>query len=734
MKKILSFVLILTILFACVFSSSSAAYEHKDSELLKKYSPCEIVKMHSVFCAHLADELRKFNTDIDVRGYNISVDDIGAIFFSVVFENPDIFYVYSSSFESTSDNDTGILVSIRPKYIFDIDEIPEKEAELEKNADYILSGLDESWSDVYKCRYLHDMLCQYVHYDMDEVSTDLSIRTAYGALVNNDAVCEGYTTAYNYLLSKIGIEAHYVQSIKMEHAWSMIKIGGKYYHVDVTYDDPSYDTLGQALHLYCIISDAGIKADKVHHDWISSLKADDKSLDNVWWRKVNTLIFTVDGHDYYMNQSYGSSVYGAFMQRNINTGDERAIERIKTRWTVEGSQDAFWERAYTYLTYDGNYFYYNDCEGVYRHKPDSSSYFNVLYKKPANISGHVFGVALNMESKLFISIKKSPNVEDVVYYIDKNVMNQNFDAGDTTVTTQYHEVENGVILQSFADESENIIIPDSYGDKNVVSIGDGVFSDRQSLRSVIIPEGITCIGDSAFYNCPDLVSVALPSTLQTIEKAAFYGCSSLEEITIPKSVTKIGKNVFGGCVNLTIRGYKNSAAEAYANTYKINFEPIDDSEPDVEPEKTVPKKTSKPVFTQKLTMYVLYKASVKGAGAILKATSSKKAVATVSKKGVITAKKKGKATIKIEEKKYIFKIKLTVQNPKLNKKRLSLTRGRTFKLKVKGKAGRTTYKSSNKAIASVNRNGKIKAKRAGAAVITVKTNGKVKLKCKVTVR
>lgn len=733
MKRVLSIAITAVVLFVSLFSSNAADFVHKDSELLKKYSPFEIVNMFPDFSKYLADELRNYNTDINLRGYNISVDDIGAIFFSVVFENPDIFYVYSNSFESSSDSESGILVSLRPTYIFNKEDLPAKKAELEKNAAAILSGVDESWSDVYKCRYIHDMICQYVHYDMDIYNTDPNLRTAYGALVENEAVCEGYTSAYNYLLGKIGIEAHYIQSIKMEHAWSLIKLGGKYYHVDVTYDDPSYDTLGQALHLYCIISDTGLKADGIHHDWISSMKAGDKGYDSVWWRKVNTFIFTVDGNDYYMNQSYGSSVYGAFMKRNIQSGNERVIEKITTRWTVEGKSDTFWERAYCYITYDGNYFYYNDNEGVYRHRPDDSSYFDVLYKKPSNASGLVFGLALNMDSKLYVSVKSSPNVEDVVYYIDKNVMNQNFDAGDTDPKTEFNETEDGVFLTNFADDSENIIIPEVYGDKSVVAVGDNVFSDRQNLKSVIIPEGITTIGNAAFYNCPNLTSVTLPSTLKTIDAAAFYGCSSLKEITIPETVTKIGKNAFGNCVNLTIKGYKDSIAEVYANTYKIHFEEIKKPVPVPSAEITTPKKT-KPVFTQKQTMYVKYKASISGSGKIIKCTSSKKSVASVSKKGVITAKKKGKATIKIEDSKYIYKIKLTVKNPKLNRTKLSLPLGRTYKLKVKGKAGRTTFKSSNKRAVSVSTTGKLTAKGRGKATITVKTNGKIKLKCKVTVK
>lgn len=734
MKKILSFMLCAVILVTSMFAGSAAEFEYKSSQLFGKYSPSEIINMYPELSKHLADELRKYNTDIDLRGFNVSVNDIGAIFFSVVSENPDIFYVSSSSFESTSESETGILVSLRPDYIYDINDIPEKKSELEKVAEFILSGVSESWSDIYKCRYLHDMIAQYVHYDMDIYNTDQSIRTAYGALINNNAVCEGYTSAYNYLLGKIGIEAHYVQSLKMEHAWSMVKIGSSFYHVDITYDDPSYDTLGNALHLYCLVSDNGLKKDGVHHDWISSTKAENTNLDSIWWRNVNTLIFPIDGYDYYMNQSYGSSVYGALIQRNIQSGSERVVERIYTRWTVEGKSDAFWERAYCYLTYDGNYLYYNDTEGVYRHKADSSSYFDVLYKKPANLENNVYGIALNTDSKLFISIKESPNVADVIYSVDKNIMNQNFDAGDTTVTTKYHEVDGGIEIYSLADDSENIIVPSTYNGKKVVSLGNNVFSDRQNLKSVIIPEGVKSIGDSAFYNCPNLKTVILPESLETIGAASFGGCASLDEITIPKSVNKIGKNTFSGCVNLTIKGYAGSTAEYYADYYKIHFSPIAVTQPTTEPSSTPTQKSSIVTVTQKQTMYVMYTGKVPGLSSKAKCSSSKKSVATISSKGVITAKKKGKTTLTIKDGKYIYKIKLTVKNPKLNKTKKTMKPGKSFKLKITGKAGVIRFKSSNPNVAAVSVKGKVTAKRKGKATITVKTNGNIKLKCKITVK
>lgn len=61
------------------------------------------------------------------------------------------------------------------------------------------------------------------------------VQTAYGALINKEAVCEGYAKAYKILLNAMGIECDVV--INAEHAWNVVQLDGKWYLVDVTNDD-----------------------------------------------------------------------------------------------------------------------------------------------------------------------------------------------------------------------------------------------------------------------------------------------------------------------------------------------------------------------------------------------------------------------------------------------------------------------------------------------------------------
>ena len=69
---------------------------------------------------------------------------------------------------------------------------------------------------------------------------------------------------------------------------------------------------------------------------------------------------------------------------------------------------------------------------------------------------------------------------------------------------------------------------------------------------------------------------------------------------------------------------------------------------------------------------------------------------------------------------------------KLNKTKISLQRGKTYTLKVKGTKKKVKWSSNKKTIATVTRKGKVTAKKQGTAVITAKI-GKKKYKCKVKV-
>lgn len=77
--------------------------------------------------------------------------------------------------------------------------------------------------------------------------------------------------------------------------------------------------------------------------------------------------------------------------------------------------------------------------------------------------------------------------------------------------------------------------------KGVVS---SAFNGKKSLRSIILPEGITFIDKSAFLNS-GLEAITLPESLMEINQSVFLG-TQLKEITIRANVELLGSSAFEG--------------------------------------------------------------------------------------------------------------------------------------------------------------------------------------------
>ena len=90
---------------------------------------------------------------------------------------------------------------------------------------------------------MHNYLVDTITYD-GETNSELS-HGIYGALINQYAVCDGYTKAFKYILDDLGIScvevcgiAENSTGVTESHAWNDILIDGKWYAIDVTWDDP----------------------------------------------------------------------------------------------------------------------------------------------------------------------------------------------------------------------------------------------------------------------------------------------------------------------------------------------------------------------------------------------------------------------------------------------------------------------------------------------------------------
>lgn len=113
-----------------------------------------------------------------------------------------------------------------------------------------------------KIKWLHDFICENVRYDKLKKPYSHEV---IGPLTQGVGVCEGIAKSVKLLADELRIPCLVVLSAPQEgqrygHAWNLIKKGGKWYHMDATFD-LSLSRCGEIRYDYCLLGDEHIYRD-----------------------------------------------------------------------------------------------------------------------------------------------------------------------------------------------------------------------------------------------------------------------------------------------------------------------------------------------------------------------------------------------------------------------------------------------------------------------------------------
>ena len=397
MKKILPLLLITALLLGLCLPAAAAEPGERVKQLL----------------ALAKQAVENWESELDLSGYDFNTDEaIETV--KLLHDDPELFYFDNAT---TWHYDNGRVIKLEFCYCDGF--TPADVTALEEAADRALGCLLPGMNALQTVLVLHDYLAVHVAYDYENylrnTIPDASF-TAYGALVLGKAVCQGYSQAYRLLMSRCGIPTAYVSSDAMNHGWTMVKLGDSWYHVDVTWDDPTPDTPGSARHKYFLLSDAAISdAEHKHYDWEADYACTDTRFDgDKFWMSLTSPIPFTDSDTYWMLREEGDykDQTLSLIRRSWSTGEYEVVETVWDYWPVWGGAKAHWGDAYSGLVLWDSRLFFNDKLNIYAYDPADGS-FATVYTYPGG-DGYLYGLTCDGECLGFV-VNQDPSGEGTLY-------------------------------------------------------------------------------------------------------------------------------------------------------------------------------------------------------------------------------------------------------------------------------------------------------------------------------
>ena len=220
---------------------------------------------HADPAAILLEGLTDCREAIDLSGASLPVSELGRVYVSILHSHPELFHVAPRlSYSYTEGDGTRAVTEVYPAYTLTGDALAAARAFYRDTLAAILAEMEMTFGDSPRTEadtvlYLHDCLADRYAYDTRATGANAD---AYTFFRDGVGICQAYALAFIALARGAGLEADFVSSDAMDHAWNHVRVDGVWYHVDVTRDDPIPAAEGreEVNHHRLLRSDEGMAA------------------------------------------------------------------------------------------------------------------------------------------------------------------------------------------------------------------------------------------------------------------------------------------------------------------------------------------------------------------------------------------------------------------------------------------------------------------------------------------
>lgn len=518
----------------------------------------------------LIDGMLAEEEEINIYDYQLTPEDLGVVLQSLVNNEPDLFFIagrYSYSWDGT------YIYAVIPTYLYTGAELEAEMAAYNSAVNAIVADARKADTTVGQLLRANDYLCLNFEYD-----TSLTVRKANDFFKQGKGVCQAYTLAFKAVCDRLGITGTTASSSAMNHIWNMVNVGGEWYHIDVTWNDPTPDSKLFAHHKNFMRSDEGISSTD-HHSWASSVSATSTKYDSVGWLKLGVPLSVVGDTVYYTSVNIETSPFIATIRScDLSSLTDEAIYDYQiysySSWgapcAAEDGRIYFAQDHVLYSVDDGG----EDCRVEFTLFDESSQIRSmliddeVLTLRAANDSGaKIFDVPVGSKVEMVAEsgeISMKPQTKTLLEVTFRSESEEGYYPITYTsdkpffVSIVENEDGKGEITANLYGEA---VITANYFGNSDVNITVRVLVHRDQLA--VIPADTKEIRSAAFTGMP-VEEFYLPDGVEKIGSCAFSGCDDLMYINLPASLTEIAGDAFDGDSTVTLIVDEGSAAHSFA--------------------------------------------------------------------------------------------------------------------------------------------------------------------------
>ncbi len=191
---------------------------------------------------------------------NVSNSDFKIVLNAYLYDHPEVFWIDSSSLYSYYETDSGIEVEL--KFSMSGEKLNSAKKELDAAVKKAFTYVPDTADDLELEVFINDYIVNHCKYNSDAAMC----HSAYGALVKGEAVCDGYSKAFQVLCCKAGIECAIAEGTSdfnedsgTGHMWNFVKLGENWYNTDVTWNDIDSAKFFCERYLFLNLTDSDIK-------------------------------------------------------------------------------------------------------------------------------------------------------------------------------------------------------------------------------------------------------------------------------------------------------------------------------------------------------------------------------------------------------------------------------------------------------------------------------------------